>query len=142
MASKMEWAGAGRVLYCTAEVIIVTNCDDDVNVVLISTLNCVLPRVTRFLGTSPKVRPLLTGFNKNMLAPVESKKRNGPGPLLSLILKPSDFYPVPSQSPLIMAPVTQIMYFKTSSSYLQDPSKLISELATKSSASEIEGLSK
>lgn len=41
-----------------------------------------------------------------------------------------------------MAPVIQIMYFKTSSSYLQDPSKLISELATQSSASKIEGLSK
>ncbi|KAG1788139.1 uncharacterized protein HD556DRAFT_1245742 [Suillus plorans] len=41
-----------------------------------------------------------------------------------------------------MAPVTQIMYFKTSSSYLQDPSRLISELATKSAADKIEGLSK
>ncbi|KAG2066459.1 hypothetical protein BDR04DRAFT_1106651 [Suillus decipiens] len=41
-----------------------------------------------------------------------------------------------------MAPVTQIMYFKTSSSYLQDPSRLISELATKSSAAKIKGLSK
>lgn len=34
------------------------------------------------------------------------------------------------------------MYFKTSSSYLQDPSRLISELATKSAADKIEGLSK
>ncbi|KAG2153127.1 uncharacterized protein EDB93DRAFT_245256 [Suillus bovinus] len=41
-----------------------------------------------------------------------------------------------------MAPVTHIMYFKTSSSYVQDPSRLISELATKSSANTIEGLSK
>ncbi|KAG2102222.1 uncharacterized protein F5147DRAFT_707691 [Suillus discolor] len=41
-----------------------------------------------------------------------------------------------------MASVTQIMYFKTSSSYLQDPSRLISELATKSAADKIEGLSK
>ncbi|KAG2361521.1 hypothetical protein BDR07DRAFT_1358845 [Suillus spraguei] len=41
-----------------------------------------------------------------------------------------------------MAPVTQIMYFKTSSSYLQDPSRLISELATTSSVGKIEGLSK
>ncbi|KAG1765600.1 hypothetical protein EV702DRAFT_1151511 [Suillus placidus] len=41
-----------------------------------------------------------------------------------------------------MAPVTKIMYFKTSSSYLQDPSRLISELATTSSADKIEGLSK
>ncbi|KAG1788802.1 hypothetical protein EV424DRAFT_1339104 [Suillus variegatus] len=38
-----------------------------------------------------------------------------------------------------MAPVTQIMYFKTSSSYLQDPSRLISELATKSAVDKIEG---
>ncbi|KAG1765599.1 hypothetical protein EV702DRAFT_1151507 [Suillus placidus] len=41
-----------------------------------------------------------------------------------------------------MAPVTQIMYFKTSSSYLQDPSRLITELATTSSTDKIEGLSK
>ncbi|KAG2066457.1 hypothetical protein BDR04DRAFT_1233971 [Suillus decipiens] len=41
-----------------------------------------------------------------------------------------------------MAPVTQIMYFKTSSSYLQDPSRLISELATTSSVDKIEGFSK
>ncbi|KAG1822776.1 uncharacterized protein BJ212DRAFT_826281 [Suillus subaureus] len=41
-----------------------------------------------------------------------------------------------------MAPVTQIMYFKTSSSYLQDPSRLIAELTTTSSADTIEGLSK
>ncbi|KAG1808988.1 hypothetical protein EV424DRAFT_1646651 [Suillus variegatus] len=41
-----------------------------------------------------------------------------------------------------MAPVTQIMYFKTSSSYLQDPSRLISELATKSAVDKIEGFSK
>ncbi|KAG1881980.1 hypothetical protein C8R48DRAFT_682965 [Suillus tomentosus] len=41
-----------------------------------------------------------------------------------------------------MAPVTQIMYFKTSSSYLQDPSRLISELATKSGVDKIEGFSK
>ncbi|KAG1801294.1 uncharacterized protein BJ212DRAFT_1398992 [Suillus subaureus] len=41
-----------------------------------------------------------------------------------------------------MAPVTQIMYFKTSSSYLQDPARLISELATTSSVDKIEGFSK
>ncbi|KAG1801286.1 uncharacterized protein BJ212DRAFT_1398983 [Suillus subaureus] len=41
-----------------------------------------------------------------------------------------------------MAPVTHIMYFKTSSSYLQDPARLISELATKSPADKIEGFSK
>ncbi|KAG1751156.1 hypothetical protein EDB19DRAFT_1277463 [Suillus lakei] len=40
-----------------------------------------------------------------------------------------------------MPPATQIMHFKTSSSYLQDPSQLISELASKNSA-KIEGLSK
>jgi heme-degrading monooxygenase HmoA len=34
------------------------------------------------------------------------------------------------------------MYFKTSSSYLQDPSRLISELATTSSVDKIEGFSK
>ncbi|KAG1822777.1 uncharacterized protein BJ212DRAFT_1296740 [Suillus subaureus] len=41
-----------------------------------------------------------------------------------------------------MAPVTQIMYFKTSLSYLQDPAWLISELATQSSVAKIKGLSK
>ncbi|KAG2129487.1 hypothetical protein DEU56DRAFT_817331 [Suillus clintonianus] len=40
-----------------------------------------------------------------------------------------------------MAPVTQIMYFKTSSSFLQDPSRLITELANKS-GTKIEGLTK
>ncbi|KAG2033754.1 hypothetical protein BDR03DRAFT_902105 [Suillus americanus] len=41
-----------------------------------------------------------------------------------------------------MAPVTKIMYFKTTSSYLQDPSRLIAELNTTISADTIEGLSK
>ncbi|KAG1885149.1 hypothetical protein F4604DRAFT_153779 [Suillus subluteus] len=43
-----------------------------------------------------------------------------------------------------MAPVTKIMYFKTTASYLQDPSRLIAELTTASSAdiAPIEGLSK
>ncbi|KAG2033755.1 hypothetical protein BDR03DRAFT_1001931 [Suillus americanus] len=41
-----------------------------------------------------------------------------------------------------MAPVTQIMYFKTSSFYHQNPARLISELAIKSSAAKIKGLSK
>ncbi|KAG2066460.1 hypothetical protein BDR04DRAFT_1106652, partial [Suillus decipiens] len=40
-----------------------------------------------------------------------------------------------------MAPVTKIMHFKTTSSYLQDPSRWISELATQSPEN-IEGFSK
>ncbi|KAG2361524.1 hypothetical protein BDR07DRAFT_1485799 [Suillus spraguei] len=40
-----------------------------------------------------------------------------------------------------MAPVTEIMHFKTTSSYLQDPSRWISELATQSPEN-IKGFSK
>lgn len=41
-----------------------------------------------------------------------------------------------------MEPVTKIMHFKTSSSYLEDPSRLISELTTTCSAQKIDGFSK
>ncbi|KAG2102223.1 uncharacterized protein F5147DRAFT_292298 [Suillus discolor] len=41
-----------------------------------------------------------------------------------------------------MEPVTKIMHFKTSSSYLEDPSRLISELTTTCSAGKIDGFSK
>lgn len=41
-----------------------------------------------------------------------------------------------------MAPSTKVMCFKASSSYLQDPTQSITELANQSSANKIEGLSK
>ncbi|KAG2051548.1 hypothetical protein BDR06DRAFT_998056 [Suillus hirtellus] len=41
-----------------------------------------------------------------------------------------------------MEPVTKILHFKTSSSYLEDPSRLISELTTTCSAGKMDGFSK
>ncbi|KAG0700117.1 hypothetical protein DFH29DRAFT_1001385 [Suillus ampliporus] len=68
------------------------------------------------------------------------------GPHLHIIyaVSPPSGFPtisVSSQSPLIMSSVTQIMYFKTSQAYLQNPSQFISDLANKD-PNKIDGLSK